>query len=121
MIPVAAPVTTNQPFCANRLAKPHGLLVGRRVARRARGAEDRHLPLRTIRCEYGERAAQLAQRLAQNLDVFVRGAAYRQAVGRVPQSAKQIGNLRAVRFEGSLPPRLRENRRRCRSCRTESR
>ena len=65
----------------HRPAKILGVFVSGRVARRAGRAEHRHLALRPIRCEHGERAAQFAERLAENFEVVVGGAFGGQLVG----------------------------------------
>ena len=95
MMPVAAPVTTNQPLLGHRLAELLGLLVGRRVARRAGRAEDRDLALRAIGGEDRERTAQLAERLAEDFQVVVGRAIGRQLVGRLAEAADQVGDLLA--------------------------
>ena len=74
----------------------NGVLVCCGIARRAGGAEDRDFALRAIGGENRERPPQLAERLAENLQVFVRRALDRQLIGRVPQSPNEIGNLLTV-------------------------
>ena len=97
MMPVAAPVTTNQPCSAMLPPERLGLLVGRCVARRAGRAEDRHLPLRAIRREDRERAPQLAERLAQDFQIVLRRSARRAERFRgVPQPPIRSGSSSRV-------------------------
>ena len=92
MMPVAAPVTTNQPLLGHRFRpSSSACIVGRCVARRAGRAEDRHLALRAIGLEDRERPPQLAERPAEKFQIVLGDPSRVERFRGLPQPLDQIG------------------------------